>query len=393
MGRQSPVVRINASVFRWLMSGSGWTAQEVSEETGLKLESIQQWEARDSDIKLSDLKKIAKKIKRPVIVFALPEPPNEKELTDYRRVGGGGTGNLSKKTLDVIREARHVQSIAAELLELNSMDARPDIIPRTLKDDPQVVAKAERESLGLNLEKRPKEKSIDAFVRDEYLALKARIESLNIFVLQAVMDVGEVRGFTLPDKYPKVILINSRDGPRPRLFTLLHEYAHLLLKTDGICLTNSYLSGVQSTDPDVSVERWCNNFAGAAIMPKEAVMYELRNNRTYTTEQMIKHLSSKFCASKTAAVVRVLNLLDKDPSKQEYLEYYHSISSNTNDKPRKGGGKGGRDMAKECVNRYGKRYARLVSDSEERGLITTHDMIKYLDLNMKYFERLNELIW
>ena len=50
-------------------------------------------------------------------------------------------------------------------------------------------------------------------------------------------------------------------------------------------------------------------------------------------------------------------------------------------------------MAQECVNHYGKRYVRLVSDSEEKGLITTYDMIKYLDLKIKYFERLSELIW
>ena len=56
--------------------------------------------------------------------------------------------------------------------------------------------------------------------------------------MQATMDIKDARGFALADGYPKVILVNSRDEPRPHLFTLLHEYAHLLLKTDGLCLTN-----------------------------------------------------------------------------------------------------------------------------------------------------------
>lgn len=389
MGKRYPTVRINAPVLKWLMVGSGWTAQEVSEKTGLKLESIEQWMKHDTDIKLSDLKKIANTIKRPLTVFLLSEPPKERELIDYRRVGGDDTGKFSKKTLNVIRDAKYARSVVAELLDLNSQDARPDIIHRTIKDDPQTVAETEKESLGLNLEKRPKGKSIDAFVRDEYMALKEKIESLNIFVLQAAMDVGEVRGFTLPDGDPKAILINSRAGPRPRLFTLLHEYAHVLLSTDGVCLTNSYNSGAPPGGRNVSVERWCNNFAGAVIMPKEAILYELRNNPEYPPNQMIKHLSRKFCTSKTAVVVRILNLLDEGPHKAEYLKYYQDILSKTTAKL----GVGGRDMAQECVNRYGKRYVRLVSDSEERGLITTHNMSEYLDLKIKHFERLGALIW
>ena len=374
------------------MRGSGWTAQEISDNTNLGLESIEQWMKHDTDIKVRDLRKIANTIKRPLTAFLLSKPPEEKELIDYRTVGGGDTGKLSKKTLNVIRDAKYARYVAAELLDLNSQDARPDIIHRTINDDPQIVAEAERESLGINPERRPKGTSIDAFVRDEYMALKEKIESLNIFVLQAAMDVGEVRGFTLPDGDPKVILVNSRDGPRPKLFTLLHEYAHVLLRTDGVCLTNSYNSGAPPAGHNASVERWCNNFAGAVIMPKETILDELRNNPERTPNQMIKRLSRKFCASKTAIVVRILNLLDKDPRKAEYLKCYQDLSSKTTAKP-SGGGGGGRDMAQECVNHYGKRYVRLVSDSEERRLITTHNMTEYLDLNIKYFERLGGLIW
>ena len=49
-------------------------------------------------------------------------------------------------------------------------------------------------------------------------------------------------------------------------------------------------------------------------------------------------------------------------------------------------------MAKECINRNGIRYVRLVSDSRSRDLITVSDMIKYLDLKTKHFGKLNALI-
>lgn len=373
------------------MVGSGWDAEDLSETTNIESEFIFRLEERSTTIKVSDLRKISKTIKRPLSVLLLPEPPEERNLTDYRKVGGSSAGNLSKKTLAAIRNARYVQSNAGDLLEMRSEDARPNITLRTLKEDPETVAEAERKALGLALEKRHKGESADKFIRLIYLALREKIESLNIFVMQAAMDVSEARGIALADGYPRVILINSRDGTRPQLFTLLHEYAHLLLKTNGICLTNSDDFKGHPREIDAAVERWCNNFAGAIIMPKSMILKELDDGANHAPDIVVASLTRKFCTSKTAAVVRILNLLGKDQRRDGYLEYYKTISSKPAPKTGGGGG-GGRDMAKECVNRNGMRYVRLVSDSRTRDIITTNDMIRYLNLKTKHFKKLDELI-
>ena len=391
MSRQGQTVRINPDVLRWAMVGSGWNAEELSEKTDLKRESIRRWEMHSTPIKVTDLQEIARTIKRPLSVLLLPKPPEEKDLTDYRKVGGTDTGKLSRKTLAAIRNARYVQSNAGELLKLRSEDAWPNITHRTPKDDPETVAEAERKHLGLDLGKRSKGEGIDEFVLAAYLSLKSKIESFNIFVMQAAMDVKDARGFALADGYPRMILVNSRDRPRPQLFTLLHEYAYLLLKTDGICLTNLDDFKGRPGGKDVSVERWCNNFAGAIIMPKKAFLGEFDGRADLAPEKAVASLATKFCTSKTAAVVRILNLLGKDPRRKGYFEYYKMISSKPITEAGGGGGKDGRDMAKECVTRNGMRYVKMVSDSREKGLITTADMIKYLDLKTKHFEKLDEI--
>ena len=43
------------------------------------------------------------------------------------------------------------------------------------------------------------------------------------------MPVDDARGFSLTDGEPYVIVVNSADADRARLFTLFHEYAHILL--------------------------------------------------------------------------------------------------------------------------------------------------------------------
>ena len=117
MVRQSPTVRINPDVLRWAMVGSGWDAGELSEKTNIESESILRWAKRSTAIKVSDLRKISKTIKRPLSVLLLPEPPEGRDLTDYRKVGGASAGNLSKKMLAVIRNARYT---AGEKYEIKS---------------------------------------------------------------------------------------------------------------------------------------------------------------------------------------------------------------------------------------------------------------------------------
>ena len=378
-------VQINPDVLRWAIEGSGWDTDELSEKTGISNESIRRWKESISGIDVSDLRKISKAIRRPLSALLLPEPPAERALTDYRVVGGEGREDLSKGTLAVVRRARYVQSSAREMLEMRSEDVRPNVTFRTLEDDPEIVAAKERKALGVELEKRSSGEGIDRFVRAAYQNLKGRIESNNIFVMQAAMDVGEAGGFALTDGHPKVILVNSKDAPRPKFFTLLHEYAHILLKADGICLIGSGNLGKRPSGKAAATERWCNNFAEGVIMPREKVVEELSGMADHEPRKVTDSISRKFCASRAAAAMRMFDLLDKDPRRKEYIGYYEEISSKH---PKAGGGGRESDMAKRCINRNGSRYVWLVTDSRDRNLITINDMIRHLDLKTKHFEAL-----
>ena len=392
MDRQNATVQINSDVLRWVIKGSGWDVEELSKQTNIRSESIQKWETTDAVIRVKDLQKISRAIKRPLSVLLLPEPPKEKILTDYRKTDKDNDEKLSRKALDAIRKARYVQSNAKEILELRSENTRPSITNRTLEDDPEDVARIERKMLGLESESREKGMGIDKFVRRVYQNLKAKIESLNILVMQDTMEINVARGFALVDGYPRVIMINSADKPRPRLFTLLHEYAHILLKKDGICTPNSENFKNYSASHNPSIERWCNKFAGAVVMPKtEFLELFKRADMRHEASAVVAALSSEFCTSKMATAVRILNLIGNDPRREKYLEYYNSIAFKSAT-PNKDRGRNGRNLVKECINRNGMLYARLVSDSRDMDLITTSDMIKYLNLKIKYFEDLNTVI-
>ena len=235
--RDSATIHIRPGVFGWALAGSGWSAEELSEKTGIGLESIQKWEEDKDPIRIADLKKISKAINRPLSVLLLPKPPDEENPPYY----GTATRRIHKKIFSIVRRARYVQGIAAELQGIRSEDARPKITRRTVRDDPEMVADFERGILGLKLASRSKGCDMDKFVQEKYVALREKIESFNILVIQMPLDIGDAGGgFSLSNKLPNLILVNSKGGPRPRLFTILHEYAHLILDTGGICPSDAY---------------------------------------------------------------------------------------------------------------------------------------------------------
>ena len=208
------------------------------------------------------------------------------------------------------------------------------------------------------------------------------------------MPLNEARGFTLTDKYPRIIVINSADELKPRIFTLLHEYAHILLKKDGICLPNLENFRTKSKDEVQKIEKWCNAFAGALLMPKQEFLSELSLcEETYEDAlRIIVDLSKKFRVSKKAVIVRILNLSKNQTYKEKYLRYYDKIIYNSflKSKGKKGGG--GVSQVDICLSQKGKKFVKLVSESHNKQMITSNEMISYLNLKIKHFDKLQAKI-
>jgi Zn-dependent peptidase ImmA (M78 family) len=76
----------------------------------------------------------------------------------------------------------------------------------------------------------------------------------------------EMRAFSLYFDVMPVIVVNGADAARGRMFSLLHEYAHLLLHSDGLC---DLVTAPRATIPAARLEARCNAIAAAIIMPRD----------------------------------------------------------------------------------------------------------------------------
>lgn len=375
---------INPQTLKWIIESGGWAISDLSLKTKINEKLIKTWITTESNIELTELKKISKVLKRPLVIFYHPNPPDgETNLTKYRTLDGN-IPHLSKKICDIMIHAQYVQSITKDLLELQSKSIKPEIKEYSIDYNAEKAAKNERKKISSQIldEKEPGKK---------YNELRDKIESFNIVVMQDSLPLECARGVSL-NNYPSTIIVNSKDEYKARIFTLLYEYAHILLVKDSICQLK-YDITAKSTNMRSKTEKWCNTFAGSFLMPKEEFLSAYNSKKNDGGDEQINYLSKMFNVSKESAIVRILNLIESHSEIMDWRAYYNQFKlkyKEQTDKTKKNGG--GIPQEILCKSKYGKKYVKLVLNSEKQNLITTSKMRHYLDLKLKHFEKLEAII-
>jgi Zn-dependent peptidase ImmA (M78 family) len=231
----------------------------------------------------------------------LERPPAAKSIPkDYRTVAGRQP-KLSPETRLVIRDAQELQSYISELAEDNaSLIERAELPRLSVAGNPENAATNERARVGVSLATQLAWSPNDSFGN-----WRDFLERTGIVVLLKKMPWDDCRGFSLLDHaLLPVIVVNSEDIPVARIFTLFHEYAHLTLQSAGIC----------SLTADSNVERWCNVFASAFLLPAEEL-------RAYATQinpdagashdwamQRLNRLAVRYRVSRSVMALRLQKL-------------------------------------------------------------------------------------
>ena len=227
-------------------------------------ELVNEWEAGQKQLTLYQLKTLARFYKRPLAAFFLPNPPEEPSIPqDFRTLPDENETPLSPKTRLAMRQARRLQSIASELKDDNDGDFLSRIERAEISDDPEALACKIRGLLDVSLEEQLSwEKDSDAM--DMW---KKSIERLDILVFQMSMPLEEARAFSFTNGGLPVIVINTKDALKARIFSLFHELGHILLNEGGICDPGK-IGGEESFKRGKSIEAFCNFFAGAVLIPR-----------------------------------------------------------------------------------------------------------------------------
>ncbi|MBI4442509.1 MAG: ImmA/IrrE family metallo-endopeptidase [Acidobacteria bacterium] len=339
------------------------------------------WETQETPLALTHLRELAVYLKRPLAAFLLPKPPEELPLPEDYRTLPGGKGTFERKTWLAIRKARRLQSIASELMRSMERDTKPQFSGARLSDDPGAVAQREREHLGISLEKQQGWKEEREALRE----WRSAIEHLNILTFQLRIPVKDVRGFSLGDEKPYVVAVSSSDAVQARIFTLFHEYAHLLLNNAGICAP---MLETRTQRKEADVEKWCNGFSGSFLVPPQALPQVSKTTKLKDQAlfDVLAETASKFKVSEQVVLRRLLDVgLVSRPT-------FNSAMDELEARPRKAKQKGGPPPARKCLAENGDSFSSLVLEARNRGLVTYADVSDFLDVRLKWLPEIESAL-
>lgn len=257
---------INPTLLSWSRIRAGLTEEEVAKGLPVKTEKVLEWEGGLALPTFRQAQRWAALAHIPFGFLFLNEPPDEGlPLPDLRTVGGVAPSKPSVNLLDTVKDVIRKHEWYLEYLEDHGRTPLPFVGRFTTNAAiPDVVADMRR-TLGVG----PDATRLNY---DEYLRVLINAAEANgILVMRSgivgsnthrKLDVAEFRGFAISNEYAPIVFINSADAQTARLFTLIHELAHIWIGSSGIS------SG--STNSSRNEEIFCNAVAGEFLVPAQA---------------------------------------------------------------------------------------------------------------------------
>jgi Zn-dependent peptidase ImmA (M78 family) len=363
---------------KWAVESSGWTTDEISRRLEISPNTLSGWLSGKINPTLNQLEALAASIKRPLAAFFLSTPPIEKPLPKDYRMLPGRVGKFDKKTVLAIRRARRLQRVSKELSD-NINAATSFTLPKsTLSSSPLALAERYRHEFMFNEEKQKKMRTpyeVFNFLRDV-------IEEKNIVIFQISMPVDDARGFTLVDDVPAIIVVNSKDAIDARIFTLMHEFGHVLLQESGISMPENALV-IRDIE---KVEKWCNDFASAFLLPEAIARNIFNPNKSVITEtETLNNFSRTYKLSKAMLLYNMAKF-GYITQKQLTTVLDRYKPNNVKTKGKKSGGFG-KSADRTCMSEKGQKFVSLVISNMEKGFITHSDALNYLSIKSKNLEK------
>lgn len=149
--------------------------------------------------------------------------------------------------------------------------------------------------------------------------LRDLLEKQYIFVFKNTVlrnekiEISEMRGIYINDKYAPVIALNREDTLTGQLFTLAHELIHLFRGQDNVeSIDFRNLNDIKNAE-----EVFCNQAAAQFLMPQSEIA-----EQNYVAVKNIQDLAKKFQVSHMACFYRLKDLGYLDKSKINRLENY-----------------------------------------------------------------------
>ena len=369
-------VEVVPQVLNWLRTSAGWEVEEVAKKLRTSVEVVKDLESGKRNPTMGQLNVLSEIYKRPIASFFLSKPKQERPMPNDYRFLPNKTNIFDRKTILAIRRTRSLQNLSKELSLNINYATKTEIKRSKLTDSAELIASEYRKILNFDIEKQRK-------FRDAYRMmghLRDVLEDRNILVFQFSMPIEDARGFALADETPNIIVINSKDSIEARLFTLMHEFGHIILGETVIDLPEESLQARND------IEAWCNSFSSAFLLPKEVSIDLFNKNKHNLTEtDTLNALSKRYKVSKAVLLVKMVNL--NYISRQEFESVLARYTPKETKVEKKEKQIIGMASDQRCLSEVGNKFVSLVANNFDKEYITYNDALSFLSIKSRNFDK------
>ncbi len=377
---------VKPNMLRWARESLNLQINEAAKKIGVKPSKLVGWESGELIPTIGQLRKTASVYKRPLAVFFLSKPPRDFDaLRDFRRLPDPTRSAASPELSLEIRRAHVRRETALELAAAIGIDPLRLPTVRSNLHNADRLAQEARQILSLSLEQQ-------CAWRNRYETLHgwiAALERVGVLVFQTgAVSLDEIRGFSISAEPFPVIVVNAKDSPRGRVFTLIHEFAHVLINRGGLCDLHTT---VRAHNQEEETEVFCNQVAGSLLLPATEFLSDPlvsgKATRGPWEDSEIRILAEKYSVSQELVLRRLLTLGRITQSfyrqkRQELLDTYRQ------ELQRGQGGVAPFHVIK--IRDLGRAFIRLVLEAYHTESINSSDVAEMLGVKLKHLPTIEQ---
>ncbi len=374
---------VTGEVLEWARRTASMEIEAVAERfpDSVTAERIALWELGEEMPTLAQAKKLSEIYRRPLAAFFLKNTPREFPVPrDFRRMPGEGLRDISPALRFELRAAQERRITALQLYEDLEEEPTAFTLEGKIREGPAILGPRARVALGFTIEEQ-------FGWRDQYKALRSwkdSIESLGVLVFQVPgISTNEMRGFSIAEMPLPVMGINRGESPRARVFSMMHELVHLMVRQSSVCDFNED----ETLPPEErQIEVFCNAVAAEILAPADVFLAQPEIQRHPAElrewdEGDISSLSARFHVSRTFIVRRLLDHGRCSAAfyRMKHGQYHEQFLA-------------GRARAQAVPERWGEKrkrilgnaYTRLVFDTYREGHLTLSEVLGHLQIKTKH---------
>lgn len=378
-----PTIKVNIEkcILDWVIRQLEYVP---TDEKTLKL--LKAWQDGEKSPTFAQIKAVSQKTRIPFGYFFLKQPPVEDfPLTEFRTVNGDNAPQASRNLQDVVTSMEQAQAWMSQYYKANDFD--PAVCVGCCANTPNVeaVVSSLRKMMGVESDWLVTGKFQET--EDVFKFLRRALESCRVLIMMSgivgnnthrKLQVSEFRAFTLIDKYAPLIFINTTDAITARVFSLIHEAAHIWIGRNS--LYNLPDGSMQKVS---RIEQLCNAVAAEFLVPKKLFIVFWKWSEEDDIEPCIQVLANRFLCSREVIARRALDCGFISTDEYKCLVAKWEAFQNENKRESSGG-----DFYRTAMSRLDPNFVIALYRDTRAGRTMFTDAYRLTGLNRGNFDQL-----